>query len=267
MPYTLSPRETQVTDLLLQGKSNKQIALSLGITERTVEFHLKNVYAKHQVSSRVELILKLGSATGASLRESTVAGVGENAENRERSGLWMGWVAPFVGALSRIGKELEMKTVLNARHVLAGMVAAVLTGMVWLVLLLSINTPRDEMLPWVIPAFFVWVLLGLTVGLIGRRVGNSLLKVAFSAMIGTGASPLTILPLMGMVVLPLGKVAEALGLVNRAALSDEAIMAIAITCMLLVWLVVGTLIGTVLLFISIHKPGQKIAQLPVSQHL
>lgn len=256
MSFTLSPRERQVTDLLLQGKSNKQIALSLGIAERTVEFHLKNVYAKYQVSSRVELILKLGQATGASLRESTVVRLGENAENRAMSGLRMGWV--FV---SMIGKELEMKMILNARHVFAGMVAAVLTGMVWFVLLLSINTPRDEMLPWVVPAFLVWLLLGLTVGMVGRRIGNSLLKVAFCAMVGTGASPLTILPLLGTVVLPLGKVAEALGLVNRAALSDQAIMAIVITAALLIWLVVGTLIGSGLLFISIYRPGQKISQL------
>ena len=56
----LSKREHEVLELVLQGKSNKQIALALAITVRTVEFHLKNVYAKFQVSSRVELILKLG---------------------------------------------------------------------------------------------------------------------------------------------------------------------------------------------------------------
>jgi len=60
----LSRREKEVVTLLLQGKSNKQIALSLGVSERTVEFHLKNIYAKLQVNSRVELILQLGKATG-----------------------------------------------------------------------------------------------------------------------------------------------------------------------------------------------------------
>jgi DNA-binding NarL/FixJ family response regulator len=35
----LSRREWEVAELLLQGKSNKLIALSLGISERTVEFH------------------------------------------------------------------------------------------------------------------------------------------------------------------------------------------------------------------------------------
>ncbi len=60
----LSRREEEVISLLLQGKSNKQIAYALGISERTVEFHLKNIYDKFQVSSRVELILKLGKNTG-----------------------------------------------------------------------------------------------------------------------------------------------------------------------------------------------------------
>ncbi|NSW52532.1 MAG: helix-turn-helix transcriptional regulator [Anaerolineae bacterium] len=60
----LSRREKEVVSLVLQGKSNKQIALSLEISERTVEFHLKNIYTKLQVNSRVELILKLGKSTG-----------------------------------------------------------------------------------------------------------------------------------------------------------------------------------------------------------
>jgi DNA-binding CsgD family transcriptional regulator len=58
----LSKREKEVLNLVLQGKSNKQIALSLDISVRTVEFHLKNIYAKFQVDSRIELILELGYA-------------------------------------------------------------------------------------------------------------------------------------------------------------------------------------------------------------
>jgi DNA-binding NarL/FixJ family response regulator len=58
----LSKREKDVVELLLQGKSNKQIALTLGIAETTVEFHLRNVYTKLQVHSRAEAILKLGKS-------------------------------------------------------------------------------------------------------------------------------------------------------------------------------------------------------------
>jgi len=61
-------REKDVVKLLLQGKSNKQIALELGISNRTVEFHLSNIYAKLRVTSRTEAILQL---TEGHLREST----------------------------------------------------------------------------------------------------------------------------------------------------------------------------------------------------
>jgi DNA-binding CsgD family transcriptional regulator len=114
----LSKREQEVLGLLLEGKSNKQIALALGITIRTVEFHLKNVYAKFQVSSRVELILKLRHSTHlpeAKIEElgySTVDRSGENAENGDRFDPQMDW-ATFRGAVSIIGKELIMKAILK----------------------------------------------------------------------------------------------------------------------------------------------------------
>lgn len=41
-----STKEKEVIALLLQGKSNKQIALSLGITNRTVEYHMGNIFVK-----------------------------------------------------------------------------------------------------------------------------------------------------------------------------------------------------------------------------
>jgi DNA-binding CsgD family transcriptional regulator len=109
----LSKREKEVLKLVLQGKSNKQIALSLDISVRTVEFHLKNVYAKFQVSSRIELILKLGNAakTGE-LGYSTVERPGENTDNGGRFNPQMDW-ATFRSAVSIIGKELIVKAILK----------------------------------------------------------------------------------------------------------------------------------------------------------
>lgn len=60
----LTRREQEVVSVLLQGKTNKQIAFLLGVSERTIEFHLKNIYAKMQVNSKIELILWLGKSTG-----------------------------------------------------------------------------------------------------------------------------------------------------------------------------------------------------------
>jgi DNA-binding CsgD family transcriptional regulator len=112
----LSKREKEVLKLVLQGKSNKQIALSLDISVRTVEFHLKNVYAKFQVSSRIELILKLGYATATTKIEelgySTVDGQRENTDNGGRFNPQMDWTT-FRGAVSIIGKELIMKAILK----------------------------------------------------------------------------------------------------------------------------------------------------------
>ena len=62
--YLFSKREKEVVEFLLQGKSNKQIALALGVSQSTVEYHLKNVYKKLQVNSRTEAVLQLGKSIG-----------------------------------------------------------------------------------------------------------------------------------------------------------------------------------------------------------
>ena len=49
----LSNRERETLQLLLEGKSNKLIALDMKVSERTIEFHLKNIYSKFQVNSRM----------------------------------------------------------------------------------------------------------------------------------------------------------------------------------------------------------------------
>ena len=48
----LSPRETEVLRLVARGLANKQIARSLGITERTVKAHLGKVFRQIGVADR-----------------------------------------------------------------------------------------------------------------------------------------------------------------------------------------------------------------------
>ena len=52
----LSERETEVLRLMAQGKSNKEIATALFITEGTVKSHGKSIFAKMNVSSRAEAV-------------------------------------------------------------------------------------------------------------------------------------------------------------------------------------------------------------------
>jgi two-component system, LuxR family, response regulator FixJ len=52
----LTHREREIMELILAGRANKVIAIDLGISERTVEFHRANVMKKMRARSLTELI-------------------------------------------------------------------------------------------------------------------------------------------------------------------------------------------------------------------
>jgi DNA-binding NarL/FixJ family response regulator len=52
----LTERELEVTRLLAEGKSNKEVATALSITTRTVETHRANIMRKLEINSIVELV-------------------------------------------------------------------------------------------------------------------------------------------------------------------------------------------------------------------
>jgi NarL family two-component system response regulator LiaR len=54
----LTEREIEVLKLAATGMSNKEIAEKLSVTVRTVKAHISNVFAKMDVASRTEAILK-----------------------------------------------------------------------------------------------------------------------------------------------------------------------------------------------------------------
>ena len=51
----LSARELEVIRLLAHGLDNSQIALELGISDRTAKNHLSNILAKLGVTNRVQV--------------------------------------------------------------------------------------------------------------------------------------------------------------------------------------------------------------------
>jgi DNA-binding CsgD family transcriptional regulator/tetratricopeptide (TPR) repeat protein len=63
--YGLSPREQEVLDILAEGRTDRDIAARLFISERTVHVHVRRILAKLGVSSRTE-------AAGVAIRQGLV---------------------------------------------------------------------------------------------------------------------------------------------------------------------------------------------------
>lgn len=57
-PNLLTARELEILQFLARGMSNRDIAEALYISDRTVQSHLTNIFAKMQVTSRLEAVLQ-----------------------------------------------------------------------------------------------------------------------------------------------------------------------------------------------------------------
>ena len=58
----LTPREQSVMELLARGKSNKEIAAALDVTERTVKFHVSAIFTKLGATNRTEAVTRAAQA-------------------------------------------------------------------------------------------------------------------------------------------------------------------------------------------------------------
>ncbi len=56
--YDLSPHETRLLKLFVEGHNYKTAATELGVTVHTVSFHLRSIYDKLQVHSKSEAVAK-----------------------------------------------------------------------------------------------------------------------------------------------------------------------------------------------------------------
>jgi DNA-binding NarL/FixJ family response regulator len=51
----LTPQELQIARLVAEGLSNKEVAAQLYLSPRTIDCHLRNVFAKLKIKSRIQL--------------------------------------------------------------------------------------------------------------------------------------------------------------------------------------------------------------------
>jgi DNA-binding CsgD family transcriptional regulator len=57
----LTAREREIADLVAAGRTNREIAEQLVLSPRTIDAHLRSIYAKLGVRSRVELAREVGT--------------------------------------------------------------------------------------------------------------------------------------------------------------------------------------------------------------
>jgi DNA-binding NarL/FixJ family response regulator len=56
--YSLTARERQIAELVCEGLRNGNIAKNLDIQPGTVKTHIRNIYRKTQVKSKIAMLLK-----------------------------------------------------------------------------------------------------------------------------------------------------------------------------------------------------------------
>jgi len=67
--YRLTEREFEITGLLVTGKSTKEIAYAVGISKRTVDNHIYNIFKKCGIQSRIQLNQIINSNTSDTVKE------------------------------------------------------------------------------------------------------------------------------------------------------------------------------------------------------
>src|SRR6185312_12146246 len=93
----LSNREAEVAELVSKGLSNKEVANQLFVTEKTVKFHLTNIYKKMNVKSRAQLIVWCLPHLGFVEKEEKPA-IDQNANINMNQGQNSGTKSPATGA-------------------------------------------------------------------------------------------------------------------------------------------------------------------------
>jgi DNA-binding CsgD family transcriptional regulator len=169
----LSPAEKRVLDHLLAGRSAREIAELLVLSQATVRSHLSRIYAKLDVSGQVELLARASSPGGAwdHAQEPPlprIAGPGPTPRSDP--------VAPSRGPLTLLLIGLAALSVIPPLAVVIG--PGLLIGS-WLAGRAADGTALRSMRPWIL---VVGVIVTIWAALI-------LLAVVGLMSVGTGVEP------------------------------------------------------------------------------
>lgn len=66
--YDLTEREKEVLDHINRGRSNKQIAAELSISENTVKRHVNSIFRKTETQGRYEIVFKISNISKSELK-------------------------------------------------------------------------------------------------------------------------------------------------------------------------------------------------------
>jgi PAS domain S-box-containing protein len=80
LPFRLSPRQYEVLDLVVQGRSNKEIAAALHIKEGSVKAHIHAILRTMQVASRAEVIATVERHRASAVEQETARRIGEREQ-------------------------------------------------------------------------------------------------------------------------------------------------------------------------------------------
>lgn len=70
--YSLSDRETEVLSEINKGKTNKQIAVDLQITENTVKRHVNSIFKKTDTQGRHEILSKVANTSASDINDLNI---------------------------------------------------------------------------------------------------------------------------------------------------------------------------------------------------
>ncbi len=79
----ISPRELQVAMLICRGFTNEEIAKNLRIKPATVKTHLRNIYRRIHVRTKIQMLLKFVEQLYISENNTRPAGSGAVARPRQ----------------------------------------------------------------------------------------------------------------------------------------------------------------------------------------